>query len=350
MLVCLACGAEAEFSSCAACGHRWREVDGAAALGYYAGLADRSRQPAADLDRKFAERLALVRPFLRPGARVLEIGCADGGFGERVKAACDLRYEGVEPSRDAEAAAARLDRVWRAPLAEVDDGVYDVVLAFHVIEHVPDLAALLGEIRGRLAPGGVLVAEVPHEAGHPLLDADPHPEHVHSFTSASLAAALRRADLTVTRLAIGGFESPLYPDGLRVIARPSVSAAERRAALVERFRRIAGPTGLVIYGLGGDFRGWVAPYLDALPDVVLIDGDPARAGERVAGHPIALPEALAAEAGRPVLVASYRFEAEIRARLLELGVAPARIYGLADVYGPDAEAAGAPSRAAAPRV
>jgi ubiquinone/menaquinone biosynthesis C-methylase UbiE len=41
------------------------------------------------------------------------------------------------------------------------DGVYDIVYASHVLEHVPDDLAAIAEIRRILAPGGIAILPVP---------------------------------------------------------------------------------------------------------------------------------------------------------------------------------------------
>jgi SAM-dependent methyltransferase len=42
------------------------------------------------------------------------------------------------------------------------DGQFDEIHASHVLEHVDDLIAVMGEIRRLLRPGGRLIARVPH--------------------------------------------------------------------------------------------------------------------------------------------------------------------------------------------
>ena len=63
------------------------------------------------------------------------------------------------------------------------DGSVDEIVAEHVLEHVPDLVALMEEIHRVLAPGGVLRLEVPYFA-HP--DAFRDPTHVRFFTWESM--------------------------------------------------------------------------------------------------------------------------------------------------------------------
>jgi len=105
-----------------------------------------------------------------PG-RVLELGCAAGAFG------CALRERhpathvtGIEAGHAAAAVAlTRLDRVICARIEELDfaaeglaDGVFDLVVAGDILEHLVNPWSLLDRVRGLLAPGGRLVASIPN--------------------------------------------------------------------------------------------------------------------------------------------------------------------------------------------
>src|SRR5690348_2310353 len=68
--------------------------------------------------------------------RVLEVGAGEGALGTWLTERCD--YTGVEP--DAQSRAVAADRVSTAHvLAKLpDDGAYDLVCAFEVLEHIDD--------------------------------------------------------------------------------------------------------------------------------------------------------------------------------------------------------------------
>ncbi len=102
----------------------------------------------------------------RPRLRVLDLGCSDGSLGERLRA-CGHEVTGVDAEKH-EGVGDRLDRFLEADLDsglpdEVGDG-YDVVLAADVLEHVRRPDRLLAEARGRLSPGGRVIASVPNFA------------------------------------------------------------------------------------------------------------------------------------------------------------------------------------------
>lgn len=107
-------------------------------------------------------------PFV-PGAcaRVLDVGCNTGGFGEALKAARPgTEVWGVEPDAGAaERAGRHLDRVMQGFFG---DGLplparhFDAIVFNDVLEHMPDPWAALNHAAPLLAPGGVVLASLPN--------------------------------------------------------------------------------------------------------------------------------------------------------------------------------------------
>lgn len=71
----------------------------------------------------------------------------------------NLRYVSGDP--DAERGTERIDLTALA----LPDGSFDLVIAFHVLEHVEDDAAAFREIHRVLRPGGVALLQVPTRPG-----------------------------------------------------------------------------------------------------------------------------------------------------------------------------------------
>jgi SAM-dependent methyltransferase len=95
---------------------------------------------------------------LSPGQRVLDAGCGNGVY-LRGLAAWPVRSTGCDLS------LGMLRAVAHRPLLAADvaalpvrDAAFDVVLAVHMLYHVPDRAAAVAELRRVLAPGGTCVA------------------------------------------------------------------------------------------------------------------------------------------------------------------------------------------------
>ncbi|TQM03929.1 methyltransferase domain-containing protein [Pseudonocardia kunmingensis] len=117
------------------------------------------RGPFAMLHWLAAARGALVPPPAREGAVLVDLGCGAGLLAPHVRG---YRHIGVDLTASALAQAARhgvvavRGDVSAVPLA---DGCADVVAAGEILEHVPDLPAVVGEACRLLRPGGLLVID-----------------------------------------------------------------------------------------------------------------------------------------------------------------------------------------------
>ena len=105
-------------------------------------------------------------PFLPPDCRkILEVGCAEGGF--RKHFAADCEYWGVEMNPDAAAKAKQhLHKVLVGSFDEAAEKIpanyFDVIICNDVIEHMPDHTVFLQSLRVNLNDGGVLIGSVPN--------------------------------------------------------------------------------------------------------------------------------------------------------------------------------------------
>jgi SAM-dependent methyltransferase len=163
-------------------------------------------------------RRALLLGSVRPGERVLDLGCGAGRF------VAALRDAGVD-AVGVEVAQAALDRAAAiAPGADLrlleadgtiplDHGSVDMAWCSEVLEHVPDGAALLGEARRVLRRGGRLVLTVPYHGrvknvAIALARFDAHfdvqGQHLRFFTRGSLSTLLRDAGFEDVRISVAG--------------------------------------------------------------------------------------------------------------------------------------------------
>jgi SAM-dependent methyltransferase len=315
---------------CPACGHRWQSNVAVKPSDYRTQL-HRNNTSSPGHQEKLSDRLRDIAPLLKPGMRILEIGCAEGSLGQLVRGVTVVTYTGIELSADAESATGVLDRVIRSPANSIAGESFDLLLSFHVLEHIEDIAGELAQWRRLLIDGGSLLVEVPNQAGHRLLSLDPNLEHIHQFTPASLTALLQHADFEVERLEAGHWESSVYSDSLRVLARPALTDAQRRTQLLQCF--LARPLEpFAVWGIGGDFRGYVEPLLDSLPVAALIDNAAQRQGERH-GHLVVEAYDPLRHESLPILVCSVRHGEEILRDLASLGIAASRIVTLNDIFG-----------------
>lgn len=136
--------------------------------------------------------------YLR-GKRWLDVGAGSARLFDCLAPAC-RSIMGVEPNEPLRAdAVARGHAIVRSLEDVPDDSQFDVVTLFHVFEHVVDPLGTLARIRRLLAPGGMVLIEVPHARDFLLESADCEPfrrftlwsEHLVLHTRASLDTVLR---------------------------------------------------------------------------------------------------------------------------------------------------------------
>lgn len=152
---------------------------------------------------------AVERVAGRPPGRWLDVGC---GSGELLAVAARAGWDAVGAEPMAEAATrARDDRGLdvRAALLEdagLEPGSFDVVSAFHVLEHQEDGRAFLRSLVAMARPGGHVVVEVPNawsvlreRAGDRWIHLRPL-EHLVQHTPSSLRRVLGSAGLEVVAL------------------------------------------------------------------------------------------------------------------------------------------------------
>jgi O-antigen biosynthesis protein len=106
-----------------------------------------------------------------PAGQILEIGCAGGATGKRIKELMPVQhYVGIEISEEAAAIARQhLDQVIVANIENTDLSTcglvhesFDLILALDVLEHLYDPWDALSTLLGYLKPGGHVVASIPN--------------------------------------------------------------------------------------------------------------------------------------------------------------------------------------------
>ena len=157
-----------------------------------------SRLPTDLRPPELRRRQAFLLEHVRPGDRVLDLGCGEGHL---TAAAAGAGAEAV----GVDVAQAALDRARGAhPELELhlapedgplplEDASIDLVWASEVLEHVADTARFLSEARRVLRSGGrLLVTTRARGRGRLLLSGPPDPlgDELHLYTRRSLAATL----------------------------------------------------------------------------------------------------------------------------------------------------------------
>jgi SAM-dependent methyltransferase len=191
----------------------------------------------------------LQRGSTRRDLRILDVGCGDGLFFERLEQFG--RVEGLEPD-----ASLVTDPRWRERIrvgtlgdvpAVVPEAAYDLVLMLDVVEHIEDDLQALRAAREALRPGGRLLLTVP-ALGWLWSRHDERNAHFRRYERRGLERLLRKAGFqvetvryffvwTVAPLLVRRWLLPAGPGGA---ARLAVDAAEAiPTALVNRLLTLA---------------------------------------------------------------------------------------------------------------
>ena len=239
---------------------------------------------------------------LKPTGRMLDVGCGNGAtiraFGQVAPGWTKAGTEFDGKYRAEVESIPSTEPLYVGPVEAVPDA-FDVITMIHVLEHIVDPVAVLATLRGKLAPGGLLLIEVPHHPANPfeLLIAD-HRSH---FTADSLTRALVAAGYEIVSVA-----TDWIPKELSVVARPATAAITmpppvdaaaarerisdslawlRRTADRLRERGTAGSLGLFGTSIAGT---WLAAEAgDAI--AFFVDEDPNRVGRTYLGRPVYAP-------------------------------------------------------------
>ena len=144
------------------------------------------------------KKIRLLKRYIKPGGKVLDIGCGTGAFLEVLQKK-GYKVRGHEPQETARkiAQGKNIDVTGKdGSLDNLPDQSLDGITMWHVLEHIHDLRSKL-EMYGRiLVPGGFLIIAVPI---HSAYDAEFYgegwaaydlPRHLYHFNRKTLQNAL----------------------------------------------------------------------------------------------------------------------------------------------------------------
>ena len=352
--------------ACAGCGYACRPPLAADAAGVFGADYELGATPPSPIDRARQERYAAwiaaaLAGTATDGARgssgisgingisgvpasVLDAGCGNGGLllalRERWPAA---RLSGVEPSPNAARRAREAGLDVAIVTVEGMEGTrppfdaVDLAISVNVLEHTVDPVRFLQGLASALRPGGTLIVICPDGAspGLELLFVD----HLHSFTSAHLAALCRQAGLHpraghARGPAAAGFQMMIAdrerPDERAesvepVLALASPALARAKARYLDRWRtldarltaRLDDDRGVICFGVGeaaGLLRAY-APEAWARVGQWTVDVDVSDPPREYAGLPV-VPLDRMRESERTLLLAVNPMDqAAVAARL-----------------------------------
>lgn len=159
------------------------------------------RETDADDERRFRFLQSRI-----PGKTILDFGCGAGGFLLKAREIATVA-EGVEPELRLQEHFSRSGlKIWPGiEILQASGSKFDLITAFHVVEHLPDPREALTQLASLLAEGGELIVEVP-SANDALLtlyscDAFSHftywSQHLYLFDSQTLSDLVNQAGLNL---------------------------------------------------------------------------------------------------------------------------------------------------------
>lgn len=180
------------------------------------------------------------------GRRVVEIGCGAGDGTRQLRDAGARQVDGYDVSAPAVEAARQRHQngvlrfaVASAVALPVEDDAYDLAVSLETIEHLPDDAAFVREVRRVLRPGGTFLCSTPNRLltnpGTEISDRPFNPHHVREYTAEELAALLGDVFASVDILGQTAYPER-YSHALGVLGR----RLPRLAVRLHQMRKLAG--------------------------------------------------------------------------------------------------------------
>jgi len=273
--------------------------------------------------------------------RIVEIGCSEGFVLLELRKAGYGNLTGVDPAPQAGRAAELGLRIIRAYFDEktLGTGMADVFVLMHVFEHFPDPFGILAHMLSRLAPSGRIIIEVPDLGGF-------HHQHLFYYSVPFFVRLSRDFHLKILelvresdaiRFVIAREDDPrkgvsLSGDIAPVLERASAIGEELRRKIAGVERVLAARAGETVYWWGAGSASTVvlnqvSPAVLSRVNLVVVDGDPKKAGLFVPGVDLVIhPYGILAGREVGLLVIGSSFHEEIRETLKGTGIHPREIH------------------------
>lgn len=135
--------------------------------------------------------------LIGPSSTVLDFGCGGGYLLRQLSCA---RRIGVEVNPVARQAAIANGIECHAQISDIPDGVADVIVTDHVLEHVPNPVEALRQLRHKLAPDGLIGIVVPHcsyRGVEGVFREDDANYHLHGWNCQTLGNTVKEAGYKV---------------------------------------------------------------------------------------------------------------------------------------------------------
>lgn len=144
----------------------------------------------------------LIEKHIKEGM-ILDYGCGTGDFLKECKAA-GWSTVGIEPNENARTISKKKTLQTIHPsIDKMKEQEFDVITAWHVVEHIAELRSTLKKLKKRLSTAGHMIIAVPNAHSHDCHEYKDYwaaydvPRHLYHFTQESLSALAKSLDLKV---------------------------------------------------------------------------------------------------------------------------------------------------------
>jgi 2-polyprenyl-3-methyl-5-hydroxy-6-metoxy-1,4-benzoquinol methylase len=184
-------------------------------------------------DEAASARVRRYAALVPLNGRVLDVGCGAGMFlHELRRVRDDITGTGIEPNRmQAEYARHTLGLDVRQDMFQDFEAraPYDLVVAFHIVEHIHDLGAFFGFLRRVVRETGHVVIETPNLEGPWCGIGMFHIAHLYAFSAATIARVAAHHGFVATTVVASadGWDA----SNLRAVLRPRAAAGDDQEPL-----------------------------------------------------------------------------------------------------------------------
>lgn len=314
--------------ACNACGFVYADTPGSAAdyarhytdFSLYENPGATGGGTSPEDQERFKTLVELFGAHCRRDARILDIGCGNGGLLLTLRAAGFTDLVGMDPSPGcvARLRADGIDGVSATlDTLPADIGCFDLVILSHVLEHLLDPRSALQALQKLLSDKGLLYLETPDAQHYSTQDFVPYyffdSEHINHFEQHAFGNLARLSGYTpvetksrtipvkggrrypavhaLLRKQAQDESSPQYRAHSRHHMQAYIQASGTRAQEFARLAaNIATDRPLALWGAGSFAQRFLEqPWLADRRIVAIVDNDPKKDGQHIAGCTIRKP-------------------------------------------------------------
>jgi SAM-dependent methyltransferase len=306
---------------------------------------DRSGQPSEFERRQFPALVKFIQKHNpNPRARILEIGCANGGLLNALKQSGYQNLFGVDPSPICARNAEQLYQisVLTTPLSKikVEIGPFDFIILVAVLEHIQDLHGALKKLYNLLSSAGKIFIEVPDATKFTSSPDAPFQEfsieHINFFSQRSLANIMGTygfVEIDSTQISYDQTDThtgcairmvfqkdnvsnkfdPILDHDTEAGLQNYIAASQKTEDHMHKKvnELIDSQQSLIVWGVGTHTQRLLATSRLASANIIaFVDSNPNYQGKQLNNVPIIRPDLLIGTE-EPILVSSRIFQSEI---------------------------------------